>query len=106
MVQPTQEQSRREAIRRVQVGMIGLFGVLMLVGLTNIVVDNVRDKAAVAAAPAASVAAGNASGPSEPLADLGVAPAPAGSEGASPVPDLEPDPRLQRPMDRDPRARH
>lgn len=103
MSRQTPQQAQREIMRRVQVGLVGLLGVLMLVGLTNVVVENVRKDAVLSATGAAAGTTANAAAPtSEPLADLGVAPAP---ESAAPsIPDLEPDPRLQRPMDRDPRA--
>ena len=41
---------------------------------------------------------GNAVSPKEPLAELGVQPAP---EQAPIVPDLQPDPNLSKPMDRE-----
>ena len=99
----TRDEIRQEAMRRVQIGIAGLIGVLLLVGLTNVIIDNVRKDGALEAVqagqstPNAGMAQEGQS--SEPLADLGVTPS---SEGHS-VPDLEPDPHLQKPMDRDPR---
>jgi hypothetical protein len=101
----TREQVRREGFRRVQIGIAGLGGVLLLVGLTEFVVDNVRKEAALQL-PDLQLQddVGNVAAPnSEPLADLGVTPAPAADAPAPAVPDLEPDPRLQKRMDRDPR---
>jgi hypothetical protein len=107
----TREQVRREGFRRVQIGIAGLGGVLLLVGLTEFVVDNVRKEAALqlpdlpVSDEAANVAAPATPPDTEPLADLGVTPAaaPAAVAPAPAVPDLEPDPRLQKRMDRDPR---
>lgn len=114
MARTTREQNQFEAMRRVQLGLVGLGGVLLLVGLINVVIDNVRrDNGLGQAAAVQQGMAGAANAiilpekPTEPLADLGVAPAPeAAKEQAAPVtavPDLEPDPQLQKPMDRDPR---
>lgn len=114
MAKTTREQNQFEAMRRVQLGLVGLGSVLLLVGLINVVIDNVRRDNGLA--PMSSVQQGMSGvanavmvpeKPTEPLADLGVAPAPeVTTEPAAPVtavPDLEPDPQLQKPMDRDPR---
>jgi hypothetical protein len=107
VVPPSREESRRESLRRIQVGGAGLTGVLLLVGLTNVLVDNIRKDQGLAglAVTAQGTTANAATAPAqstEPLADLGVAPAT--DTGKAPaVPDLEPDPKLQKPMDRDPR---
>ncbi|HEX7820837.1 MAG TPA: hypothetical protein VF463_09485 [Sphingobium sp.] len=110
MVPPSREESRRESVRRIQIGAAGLGGVLMLVGLTNVLVDNIRKDGGLTSGSEVmgGLVAGNAADPAksnEPLADLGVTPASdAGTQQAVPaVPDLEPDPQLQKPMDRDPR---
>jgi hypothetical protein len=110
MVPPSREESRRESVRRIQVGAAGLCGVLLLVGLTNVVVDNIRKDGGMGAVTEGTGGlvdgSGNeASKPTEPLADLGVTPASdAGTQRQTTpaVPDLEPDPHLQKPMDRDP----
>jgi len=106
-IRPSREESRRETVRRIQVGSAGVGGVLLLVGLTNVLVDNIRKDSVLSAGAVAIGAAipSNATAPSsEPLADLGVTPSSDGASGQAPaVPDLEPDPRLQKPMDRDPR---
>lgn len=94
---------RREGVKRVQVGLTGLAGIVLMIGLVNIVVNNVRtgtDSKVETATLAANAADGNADiGPQEPLAELGVTPA-ADTE-VSVVPDLEPDPKIRKPMDRD-----
>jgi hypothetical protein len=109
IVRPSREESRREMVRRIQVGGAGLGGVLLLVGLTNVLVDNIRKDGGLAAGSIidGSVQSGNASAPSsEPLADLGVTPVQDSGAGQAPaVPDLEPDPKLQKPMDRDPKGK-
>lgn len=106
MVRPSEEENRRESLRRVQMGAAGLGGVLLLVGLTNVLVDNIRKDNAMAVATEGSAGQNMVTVPtsSEALADLGVAPASdsAKAPGVAAVPDLEPDPRLQKPMDRDP----
>lgn len=106
IVRPSREESRREMVRRIQVGGAGLGGVLLLVGLTNVLVDNIRKDGVLTGAVV--IEDGHASNAvakpsSEPLADLGVTPAQDTGSQAPAVPDLEPDPRLQKPMDRDPR---
>lgn len=101
-----QEPARRkEGIQRIQIGLSGLAGVVLLLGLANIVVDNVRKDDA--AQETAEAAASNAAPivpeekPAEPLAELGVAPA---SDSGAVVADLQPDPNLKEPMDRPPPA--
>lgn len=98
---------RREGLQRIRVGVSGLVGVLLLVGLANVVVNNARrDPTTEAAANAAdndegAVAVTGAAKPKEPLAELGVAPA-TDDETAPVVADLQPDPNLRKPMDRAP----
>ena len=109
----TKTNRRGEAMNRVQIGLTGIAGVILLVGLANIVIDKAKTDAAATAAttpsvPAEALAApANAAGqPKEPLAELGVTPASdqATNAPAQAIPDLQPDPQLQRPMDRDPQA--
>lgn len=106
------DTGRKEGMQRIQIGISGLAGVVLLVGLANIVVDNIRKDAETAemANPgvAANVVAGAApvAKPTEPLAELGVAP-PSSSSGDTAgqqpvVADLRPDPNLKQPMDRPP----
>lgn len=96
---------RREAIQRVQIGLIGLGAVLLIVAFANIVARTIRPEGGALVASGAGQptnAQGNGTGTeTEPLSDLGVAPAPA--PVSSSVPDLEPDPRLRKPMDQDPK---
>ena len=92
---PTARERRAQAVHRLQVGLFGLAGMLLLVGLANIIMDRARvsedapPAAAAAAASAAKVApeATNAESANDPLADIGVVPdLPASSESASPGP--------------------
>lgn len=90
-----------------QIGLVGLAGVLLVVTLANLVIQTARGDGLVDAngAPTEQAASGANAGanaePSEPLADLGVTPT---ADTAAPsVPDLEPDPRLHKRMDRDPK---
>ena len=100
-----EEPRKREGLQRVQIGLTGLAGVILLVGLANIVVEKARmDEKAMppAVAPTLDGGSANASGQArEPLAELGVTP----SADQPVVPDLQPDPNLRQPMDRDPQSR-
>ncbi|MDX3908685.1 MAG: hypothetical protein QHC67_02580 [Sphingobium sp.] len=95
------EQRRQDGLHRVQIGLTGIAGVILLVGLANIVIDKARLDARSLPPPVVSTipqGEGNAaSGPREPLAELGVTPS-----ADQVVPDLQPDPGLNKPMDRDP----
>ena len=90
---------RQEGLQRVQIGLTGLAGVVLLVGLANIVIDKARIDDPAVPPPTVSTLDDNAVAPKEPLAELGVQPAP---EQQPIVPDLQPDPNLSKPMDRDP----
>lgn len=95
---------RKEGMQRVRVGLSGLAGVVLLVGLANIVVDNARKKdgsVQVMTSDSTSNLSGPVNGaakPTEPLAELGVTP----SADGGIVADLQPDPNLKEPMDRPP----
>ncbi|KFG91624.1 hypothetical protein BV98_000480 [Sphingobium herbicidovorans NBRC 16415] len=92
---------RQEGLQRVQIGLTGLAGVVLLVGLANIVIEKARLDDPAVPPPAVPTLDLNAVAPKEPLAELGVQPAPAQQPV---VPDLQPDPNLTSPMDRDPQA--
>jgi hypothetical protein len=91
---------RQEGLQRVQIGLTGVAGVILLVGLANIVIDKARVDDPSIPPPVVATIDVNASAmaPKEPLAELGVQPAP---DQAPVVPDLLPDPNLAKPMDRD-----
>ena len=101
-VPPTVRERRAQAVHRMQVGLFGLAGMLLLVGLANIIMDRalLGDDATAASAAAAATAAkvspeGAAASPAnDPLADIGVvpdmpaaadSPAPAASAAARPA---------------------
>ncbi|MGE4322475.1 MAG: hypothetical protein AB7E60_05540 [Sphingobium sp.] len=90
---------RQEGLQRVQIGLTGIAGVVLLVGLANIVIDKAGIGDPAQPPPTVPTLTANAVAPKEPLAELGVQPAP---EQAPVVPDLQPDPNLSKPMDRDP----
>ena len=98
---------KKEGLQRIQIGLTGLVGVILLVGLANIAVQKVNGDGSAATSSASIANAelnANASGkPNEPLAELGVTPT-ADSAGQV-VPDLQPDPNLRKRMDRDPAQR-
>lgn len=90
---------RQEGLQRVQIGLTGVTGVILLVGLANIVIDKARiDDPSIPPPTVATIDANASAGPKEPLAELGVQPA---QDQAPVVPDLQPDPNLAKPMDRD-----
>ena len=100
-VPPTVRERRAQAVHRMQVGLFGLAGMLLLVGLANIIMDRalLGDDATAASSAAAASAAkvsseGTAASPAnDPLADIGVvpdmpaaeSPAPAASAAARPA---------------------
>ena len=90
-------------MQRVQIGLTGLVGVILLVGLANIVVDKAQTNAGPAdQANAVNAAGGNSvAGPTDPLAEMGATP----TADAPVVQDLQPDPALRRRMDGDPQPR-
>jgi hypothetical protein len=92
---------RQEGLQRVQIGLTGVAGVVLLVGLANIVIDKARVSDPAVPPPTVPTLSGNAVSPKDPLAELGVQPA----ADQAVVPDLQPDPNLNKPMDRDPQQR-
>ena len=107
MAEQSEVPTRREAVQRVQIGLIGLGAVLLVVAFANIIVRTIRPDATqvLATSGQAATDAGTINGATtEPLEDLGVTPKSDQGTSAS-VPDLEPDPRLSKPMDQDPKKR-
>lgn len=78
---PTPRELRAQAVHRLQIGLAGLAGMLLLVGLANIIMNRAQLSDAVSGVP---VAAESKEAGSDPLADIGVAPAavPSGSDAA------------------------
>jgi|TARA_R110002049_G_C9060497_1_gene554189 hypothetical protein len=115
-----QNNGRQDTMQRIQVGVIGLAAVLLLVSVANFVIQRASDEPTVIEEmqegdegippPLASNPEGK---PAEPLAELGITPAPESGAGKSEaqkpaknlpgqtVPDLKPDPNLDAPMDRE-----
>ncbi|MFB0873751.1 MULTISPECIES: hypothetical protein [unclassified Sphingobium] len=83
---------RQEGLQRVQIGLTGLAGVVLLVGLANIVIEKARIDDAAQPPPVVPTLTQNAVSAKDPLAELGVQPAP---EQAPIVPDLQPDPNIR-----------
>ena len=87
---PSPRELRAQAVHRLQIGLLGLSGMLLLVGLANIIMDRARvndDAAAQAAAASAGAATAMPqtapeSPGSDPLADMGVVPEMPTAEGA------------------------
>jgi hypothetical protein len=99
-----------DSMRRIQIGIAGVLTVLLLVGLAGLIGDRARERAGNGAATGTEVAMpGDAPKPSNtPLEELGVQPVskdeniqapvkvPQAAPPTSTVPDLEPDPALER----------
>lgn len=75
---PSARELRAQAVHRLQIGLLGLAGILLIIGLANIIMDRARlsDRAELAN-PAAA-----ASPKSDPLADIGAVPSPEASTAA------------------------
>lgn len=77
-VQGSGRDVRAQAVHRLQVGLFGLAGMLLLIGLANIIMDRAQLSEKAAEGTQAAIAAASSS-PSEasakdPLVDMGVAP--------------------------------
>ncbi|QJB70720.1 hypothetical protein HF685_06835 [Parasphingorhabdus halotolerans] len=108
-------------MQRLQVGVIGLVTVLLLVSIANFVLQRASDEPtaleeiqAGTANSARELADGIDEKPAEPLAEIGITPAPMPEDDviqpvvkpkveSQIVPDLKPDPKLEAPMDRESR---
>ncbi len=80
-VPPSARELRAQAVHRLQLGLAGLAGMLLIVGLANIIMTRAQQTEAAFGEPPMS---GKKEGASDPLADIGVAPAatPSGPEAA------------------------
>jgi hypothetical protein len=101
-----------DTMRRLQIGIAGVLTVLLLVGMAGLIGDRARENTAEDAAAAAEVKMpGDEQGSGAPLEELGVQPVspsskdenaatpvkvPQAAPSSATVPDLEPDPALQR----------
>lgn len=81
-VPATARELRAQAVHRLQIGLFGLAAMLLIVGLANIIMDRARLGETGADLPREAVA--SASPASDPLADIGVVPAPDPSVAAKP----------------------
>ena len=84
-VPPSAREIRAQAVQRLQTGLFGLAGIVLLVGLANIINDRAR------MADAANASQSVEQTKDDPLADIGVVPstaesaaAPASPQGANP----------------------
>lgn len=101
-----------DTMRRLQIGIAGVLTVLLLVGMAGLIGDRARENVEGDAAASAEVKMpGEEQGSGAPLEELGVQPVspstkeeneetpvkvPQAATSAATVPDLEPDPTLQR----------
>jgi hypothetical protein len=71
----TQRELRAQAVHRLQVGMFGLAGMLLLVSLANVIMDRAQSvDAGLQSRTAAPLVSASPSQASDPLVDMGVAP--------------------------------
>ena len=70
-VPPGARELRAQGVHRLQVGLFGLAGMLLLVSLANVIMDRAQQVDESAAAP---TNAASASPANDPLVDMGVAP--------------------------------
>lgn len=73
-VPATARELRAQSVHRLQIGLFGLAAMLLIVGLANIIMDRARQGDATVAA--SHDAAPVATAANDPLADIGVVPAP------------------------------
>lgn len=111
----------QDSMQRIQVGVIGIVAVLLLVSVVNFVFQRasaeesaIEEIQAEAIDSTRGLVEAEVEAPAEPLADIGITPAPAPEEEApraadlvvptegQVVPDLKPDPKLEAPMDQEP----
>ncbi|MEO9601370.1 hypothetical protein [Parasphingorhabdus sp.] len=120
MDKQAEDPDREDTMQRIQVGVIGLAVMLLLVSIANFVIELASDEQTVIeelqseeAGNAFPVASTPEEKPAEPLAELGITPAPepeieqpeveapAANLPGQIVPDLKPDPNLDAPMDQE-----
>ena len=78
-IDPSPREIRAQMVMRLQVGLFGLALMLLLVALANVIMQHARSSAPQGGPMVA--ASGAASGNTDPLADMGVVPAPDGANG-------------------------
>lgn len=84
---PASREVRAHAVHRLQVGLFGLAGMLLLIGLANIIMDRAQetDQAAQGVASSAASSVPSEAAAKDPLADMGVAPQLPAAEPAQPA---------------------
>ena len=73
-VPPTTRELRAQAVHRLQVGLFGLAGMLLLVSLANVIMDRAKFVDAAAVNTAVPIIEPSTTAAKDPLADMGVAP--------------------------------
>lgn len=78
---------RAQAVHRLQVGLFGLAGMLLIVSLANVIMDRAKQVDVTTAGSAAAIASASASAApaNDPLVDMGVAPELPVGNGAEPA---------------------
>jgi len=72
---PTPRELRAQAVHRLQIGLFGLAGMLLIVSLANVIIDRAKQvERTTAGAPAAVSPSASPSTANDPLVDMGVAP--------------------------------
>ena len=89
--QPSTRELRAQAVHRLQVGLFGLAGMLLLVSLANVIMDRAKQVDVTTSGSAAPMASASAAPANDPLVDMGVAPElPVGSGNKAPRPAPRP----------------
>ncbi len=88
-IPPSTRELRAQAVHRLQVGMFGLAGMLLLVSLANVIMDRAKYLDDTSVNVAEPMASASETAAKDPLVDMGVAPelpvsGNAGPEGAKP----------------------
>ena len=85
-------ERRAQAVHRLQVGLFGLAGMLLLVSLANVIMDRAKQVDVTTPGSAAAINANASAAPAnDPLVDMGVAPElPVGSGNKAPRPAPRP----------------
>lgn len=97
---PSMREMRAQAVHRLQVGLFGLAGMLLLVSLANVIMDRAKYIDQTAVAGTAPMDGASAAAASDPLVDMGVAPElPVKPTVAiSPAPPPQPAPSVKAPQ--------
>lgn len=73
-VPPSARERRAQAVHRLQVGLFGLAGMLLLVSLANVIMDRAKYVDSTAVNPDEPTVAATETTAKDPLVDMGVAP--------------------------------